>query len=60
EGTNRMDTKDVTGFAMVKDFITNAVEKGSYYSDYQFPREGGTEPVPKRAYTEYYEPFDWV
>lgn len=60
EGTNRMDTKDVTGYRMVEDFITNSVEKGSYFCDYQFPKEGESEPKPKRAYTQYYEPFDWV
>lgn len=60
EGTNRMDTKDATGYEMVKDFITNSVQNGSYYCDYKFPKEGGTEPMPKRAYTQYYEPFDWV
>lgn len=60
EGTNRLGTKDVTGFEMVKDFIQGAVKNGSYYNDYQFPKEGGTEPMPKRAYTQYYEPFDWV
>lgn len=60
EGTNRLDTKDVNGFEMVKDFIQGAVKNGSYYNDYQFPKAGGTEPMPKRAYTQYYEPFDWV
>ena len=60
EGTNRLDTKDVTGYAMVKDFIQGAVANGSYYSDYQYPKEGGTDPMPKRAYTQYYEPCDWV
>ena len=60
EGTNRLDTKDVTGYAMVEDFITSSVEKGSYFCDYQFPKEGETDPKPKRAYTQYYEPFDWV
>lgn len=60
EGTNRLGTKDVTGFEMVKDFIQGAVKNGSYYNDYQFPKAGGTEPMPKRAYTQYYEPFDWV
>lgn len=60
EGTNRMGTKDVTGFEMVKDFIQGAVKNGSYYNDYQFPKEGSTDPMPKRAYTQYYEPFDWV
>ena len=60
EGTNRLGTKDVTGFEMVKDFIQGAVKNGSYYNDYQYPREGSTDPKPKRAYTQYYEPFDWV
>lgn len=60
EGTNRLGTKDVTGFEMVKDFIQGAVKNGSYYNDYQFPKEGSTDPMPKRAYTQYYEPFDWV
>lgn len=60
EGTNRLATKDATGFEMVKDFISNAVKKGRYFSDYQYPKEGETEPKPKRAYTQYYEPFDWV
>lgn len=58
EGTNRLGTKDVTGFEMVKDFIQGAVKNGSYYNDYQFPKEGSTDPMPKRAYTQYYEPFD--
>lgn len=60
EGTNRLNAKDVTGYEMVKDFIQGAVANGSYYSDYQYPKEGETEPMPKRAYTQYYEPFDWV
>ena len=60
EGTNRLDTRDVNGFEMVKDFIQGAVAEGGYFCDYQYPKEGGTEPMPKRAYTEYFEPFDWV
>lgn len=60
EGTNRFGTKDVNGFTMVKDFIEGAVAEGSYYNDYYFPKEGGTDPMPKRAYTQYYAPFDWV
>lgn len=60
EGTNRMDTEDVTGYRMVEDFITSSVKNGSYFCDYQFPKEGESEPKPKRAYTQYYEPFDWV
>lgn len=60
EGTNRLNTKDVNGFEMVKDFIQGAVSQGGYFNDYEYPKEGGTEPMPKRAYTQYYEPFDWV
>lgn len=60
EGTNRLGTEDVTGFKMVKDFIEGAVAQGSYFCDYQYPKEGAEEPMPKRAYTEYFEPFDWV
>lgn len=60
EGTNRLNTKDVNGFEMVKDFIQGAVSQGSYFNDYAYPKEGGTKPMPKRAYTQYYEPFDWV
>lgn len=60
EGTNRLGTKDVNGFEMVRDFIEGAVAEGSYYNDYYFPKEGKTEPMPKRAYTQYYAPFDWV
>lgn len=60
EGTNRLNTKDVTGFEMVKDFIQGALTQNGYYCDYQYPKEGGTEPMPKRAYTQYYAPFDWV
>lgn len=60
EGTNRLDTKDVTGYEMVRYFIQTAVKEGSCYSDYWYPKEGKTDPMPKRAYTQYYEPFDWV
>ena len=44
-----MDTKDSTGYGMVEDFIKSSVEKGSYYCDYKYPKEGETEPKPKRA-----------
>lgn len=60
EGTNRMDMRDVTGYEMIRDFIQNAVATGSYCKDYYFPKEGGTEAMPKRAYMQYYKPFDWI
>lgn len=60
EGTNRMETKDVNGYQMVKEIIRVAVEDGGGYVDYAFPREESKESYPKRSYSEYFEPFDWV
>ncbi|MGN0415411.1 MAG: methyl-accepting chemotaxis protein [Agathobacter sp.] len=60
EGTNRMETKDANGYQMVKEIIRVAVEDGGGYADYVFPKEGETESSPKRSYSAYYEPFDWV
>lgn len=60
EGTNRMETQDAKGYQMVKEIIRVAVEDGGGYTDYVFPKVGETKPSPKRAYSEYFEPFDWV
>ena len=60
EGTNRMETKDADGYQMVKEIIRVAVEDGGGYVDYVFPKEGETESSPKRSYSAYFEPFDWV
>lgn len=60
EGTNRMETTDGNGYQMVKEIIRVAVEEGGGYVDYVYPKEGETESSPKRSYSEYFEPFDWV
>ena len=60
EGTNRMEAKDADGYQMVKEIIRVAVEDGGGYVDYVFPKEGETESSPKRSYSAYFEPFDWV
>ena len=60
EGTNRMEAKDANGYQMVKEIIRVAVEDGGGYANYVFPKEGETESSPKRSYSAYYEPFDWV
>ncbi len=60
EGTNRMEMEDASGFQMVKEIIRVAVEEGGGYVDYVYPKEGETEASPKRSYSEYFEPFDWV
>ena len=55
-----METKDGNGYQMVKEIIRVAVEDGGGYTNYVFPKEGETENSPKRSYSEYFEPFDWV
>lgn len=60
EGTNRINTKDVNGYEMVKDIIKNGMQKDGGYTEYWFPKEGETEASQKRSYSKYYEPFDWV
>lgn len=59
EGTNRIDTEDANGYKMVADIIKNG-KNGGGYTDYYFPKEGGTEALPKRSYSKSFEPFRWV
>ena len=60
EGTNRMETKDANGYQMVKDIITVGQQEDGGFTDYVFPKEGETEPSPKRSYSKAFEPFGWV
>lgn len=60
EGKNRIDTQDVNGKYIIKEIIEAAMKEGGGYTDYWFPRAGETEALPKRAYSLYFEPFDWV
>ena len=60
EGTNRMETKDANGYQMVKEIIRVGQEADGGYTDYVSPKEGETEPSPKRSYSKAFEPFGWV
>lgn len=60
EGTNRMGTKDGNGYEMVRDIIAVGQQPDGGYCDYVFPKESGTENLPKRSYSRLYEPFGWV
>ncbi|WP_099468434.1 methyl-accepting chemotaxis protein [Konateibacter massiliensis] len=59
EGTNRLETKDANGYEMIKNII-KVGQDGGGYTDYMFPKSGGTEPFPKRSYSKAYEPYGWV
>ena len=60
EGTNRMNAVDGNGTSYMKLIIENGMQAGGGFSEYEFPKEGETEPSPKRAYSKAYEPFGWV
>lgn len=59
EGTNRMNIKDVNGKFLIKEIIA-AGKAGGGFTDYWFPRAGDTEASPKRGYSLYFAPFDWI
>ena len=59
EGTNRMDAVDTNGFAYMQAIISAGRQENGGFTDYVFPREGETEPSPKRAYSKAFEPFGW-
>jgi len=61
EGTNRLDMVDANGFRMIEALIQAAVSNpDGGYVDYTFPKAGETEFLPKRGFTMYFQPFDWV
>ncbi len=59
EGTQRWDTKDSDGNMLVQEII-NAALTGDGYSEYLWPKEGSDKPLPKRTYSDYFKPYDWV
>lgn len=60
QGTNRLTATDVNGFDMIRNIIRVGQEPEGGYTDYMFPKAGEEEPQPKRSYSKYYDPFEWV
>lgn len=60
EGTSRYSAQDSQGVYYVQEFIKNGLKEGGGYTDYKFPRPNQTDPMPKRAYTLLYKPYNWV
>lgn len=59
EGKNRINLQDEKGNYFIKDIIKNA-QKGGGYTDYWFSKKGNNTASPKRGYSLYFEPYDWV
>ncbi len=60
EGTNRLGTKDSHGKEMIKEIIQNGQQEDGGYTEYYYPKEGGSESYLKRAYSKAFAPWQWV
>ncbi len=59
EGKNRLNAQDKKGNYFIKDILKNGMSGGGY-ADYYFPKPGSDMPLPKRAYSLEFKPFQWV
>ncbi len=60
EGTNRYNYRDAQDTPIIKKFIETALNEGSGYQDYWFPKANQTEPLMKRGYVKLFQPFNWI
>ena len=60
EGKNRFDLQDAKGKYLIREIIKNGMQPDGGFTDYYFPRPGKETPLPKRGYSLYFKPFDWV
>lgn len=60
EGKNRYDQKDSKGKFFFHEINSKAQEPEGGFTDYWFPKIGETEPSPKRSYSLFFEPYNWV
>ena len=60
EGKNRFNLQDAKGKFLIQEIIKNGMQPEGGFTDYHFPRPGSDTPLPKRGYSLYFKPFDWV
>ena len=60
EGKNRLNLQDAKGKYLIQEIIKNGMQPDGGFTDYHFPRPGSDVPAPKRGYSLYFKPFDWV
>lgn len=61
EGKPRWEFKDMKGNLVLQDLFNAAkANGGSGFSDYWFPKPGQSEPLPKRGYVKFFEPYRWT
>ena len=59
-GKDLSDYKDPKGKAIFVEFVKVCKEKGEGFVEYQWPKPGSADPVPKISYVRAYEPWGWI
>lgn len=59
EGDNRYDLTDQNGVKIIQNIMKSA-EAGGGYNEFYFTKADGVTVAPKRAYSEKFEPWNWV
>lgn len=60
EGKSRIDLKDPTGFPFIRELIKVGMQDGGGFAEWQFPKPGETENLPKYGYSLCFKPYGWV
>ncbi len=59
EGNNRFDLTDQNGVKIIQNIMKSANDGGGY-NEFYFTKADGVTVAPKLAYSEKFEPWDWV
>ncbi|MCM1174792.1 MAG: methyl-accepting chemotaxis protein [Blautia sp.] len=59
EGNNRYDLTDQNGVKIIQNIMKSA-EAGGGYNEFYFTKADGVTVAPKRAYSEKFDPWNWV
>lgn len=59
EGNNRYDLEDQNGVMIIQNIMKTA-QAGGGYNEFYFTKSDGVTVAPKLAYSELFEPWNWV
>ena len=59
-GNDQSDLRDTRGKAFIKEMVDVSVKNGHGFVDYQWPKPGEEEPVPKLTYVQLFKEWGWI
>ena len=60
EGKSRLNLTDPTGKQFIREMIENGRKSGGGFTDLMFAKPNQEQPLPKRNFTQSFEPYQWV